>query len=98
MTNTYFHANECDKTEVLAAIDKAGYVILLDAISRHDLTVLREELEPHFKERPNSQAYFFGFNTKRIESLFTKSTVTQQMATHPLVLDVANHISGPELR
>lgn len=95
MRNTYFQANDYNKTELLETLDEAGYVILLNALDTEQLVKLRSELEPYFERQPNSKAHFFGFNTKRIAALFTKSSITQQMATHPLVIDVVSHVLAP---
>jgi ectoine hydroxylase-related dioxygenase (phytanoyl-CoA dioxygenase family) len=95
MTDTYFDAATCKVADVLQAIDDAGYVVLLNALPGDRLAALRGELEPHFEHRPASQAWFFGFNTTRIEALFRKSIITQEMAVHETVLAIADHVLGP---
>jgi len=95
MSQAYFDAQNCSTPDVLNAMDRLGYVILLNALSDNVLNRLRDELEPYFEGRPNCEAWFFGFNTRRIEALFSKSTVAQQVAVHHLVLSIANHILGP---
>ncbi len=89
-----FDANNCALEEVKAALDTLGYAILENALSPFELKKLHQELEPHFEARANSQALFFGFNTKRIEALFTKSKISQHMATHEAVLAAVNHVLG----
>lgn len=74
--------------------DEQGYVILHNALQPEESIQLHSELEPHFEKRAECQALFFGFKTKRIEGLFSKSTVTQNMALHPHVLEVANYVLG----
>ena len=81
--------------DILVRFDTEGYVILHNALQKHELFGLRDELEPHFARRADCQGLFFGFKTKRIEALFSKSLVARTMAMHPLVVGVANHTLGP---
>lgn len=80
---------------IKGSFDRHGYVILEGALNEFELQKLRKELEPHFEKRPNCQANFFGFNTKRIEALFAKSHVSQTMATHSTILNLVDHVLGP---
>src|SRR5690242_5358539 len=95
MALAYFDANTCSSDELITSMDQWGYVMIKNALDIRQLTLLQKELEPHFAERPESKAQFFGFKTKRIEALFSKSIVAQQMAVHPLVLQVSDHILSP---
>jgi len=92
MGNTYFQANDFNKTELFNTIDEMGYVILLGVLSKEKLEILHNELEPHFEKRADSNAIFFGSKTKRIETLFTKSLIAQEMATNDIVLSIAEHV------
>ena len=91
---TRFNALHCTLEAVTEALDKHGYVILEEVLSDLHLARLRKDLEPHFDGRENCQAKFFGFNTKRIEALFSKSVMAQKMATHPLVLGLVDSVLG----
>lgn len=94
MNNAYFDANTCNIDDVISTIDELGYVILENAINKNSIKQLHKELEPHFTKRAVSNAHFFGFNTKRIEALFSKSKAVQNMATNSHVLDIVDHILG----
>ena len=89
-----FDANTCSLKEIKETIDEQGYVILLNALDVNQISELKKELEPYFENRENSQALFFGYNTKRIEALFSKSREAQAMATHKQVLSVVDHVLG----
>jgi ectoine hydroxylase-related dioxygenase (phytanoyl-CoA dioxygenase family) len=90
-----FDARRCRPGDLTEALDTQGYAILTEALEPEALTALQNELEPHFAARAVSRALFFGMNTKRIEALFAKSRVSRDMATHPLVLQAADHLLGP---
>lgn len=94
MQLTCLDANNCTIGEITPIIDALGYVVLRNALSLSQVQKLQNELEPHFEQRTNSQALFFGFNTKRIEALFSKSRIAQQMAIHPLVTQAVNNVLG----
>jgi ectoine hydroxylase-related dioxygenase (phytanoyl-CoA dioxygenase family) len=87
-----FDAKKSQLDNLTSVLDEEGYVILRDAVDFMAVRQLHKELEPHFYRRANSKAHFFGFNTKRIEALFSKSVVCQHMATSDLVLPLVNHI------
>lgn len=89
-----FNATTCKPEEIIRSLDESGYVILTNVLSPSQLEQLYGELEPYFEQRPESQAHFFGFKTKRIEALLGKSSVVQQMAVHPLVKLAADHVLG----
>lgn len=90
-----FEANNCKASDITSAMDESGYAIVKNALTRDALQHLHSDLEPHFEHRETSKALFFGFNTKRIEALFSKSVIAQQMAVHPMVLAASDHILGP---
>jgi len=89
-----FDAHDLRIENVLDSIDQDGYAIITNALQDKALQRLRKDLEPHFSERANSQALFFGFNTKRIEALLTKSSVIQQMVLDSSIIQIANHVLG----
>jgi ectoine hydroxylase-related dioxygenase (phytanoyl-CoA dioxygenase family) len=89
-----FDANTTRLDILQNAVDELGYVILENALDEIRLKNLHQELEPYFEGRANSKAHFFGFNTKRIEALFTKSEIAQEMATHPAILSLVDHVLG----
>jgi len=90
-----FDANPTNINALIGAIDESGYLIIKNALSKKQLRQLHAELEPHFEKRAESQAIFFGYKTKRIEAMFSKSRIVQQLAVHPLVLGIMDHVLGP---
>jgi hypothetical protein len=89
-----FNARKSHIDHLIPILDEEGYVILQDAIDFTAVRQLHTELEPYFDRRASSKAHFFGFNTKRIEALFSKSITCQRMATDDLVLPLVSHILG----
>ncbi len=89
-----FDAKNSPIKHLASVLEEEGYVILQDAMDFMAVRQLHKELEPYFYHRANSKAHFFGFNTKRIEALFSKSITCQHMATNELVLRLVNHILG----
>lgn len=89
-----FNAKTASLKDITDTIDAVGYVILDKALSAYHVRELHKELEPYFAGRKVCQSLFFGYNTTRIEALFTKSRATQFMAVDPLILDIVNHILG----
>ncbi len=89
-----YDAKTVSAEEIIPVFDNLGYIILENALEDYRLKQLHKELEPHFEQRAVSQAHFFGFKTKRIEALFSKSKTTQRMAAHPLVLKLTDHVLG----
>lgn len=93
-TLTQYDFHTVNDAQIEQALDADGYVILTNVLSELELHALHNELEPHFNNRPNSKALFFGFNTKRIEGLLTKSSVVQGMVTNPKLLHAIDHVLG----
>ncbi len=91
---TYFEATHSNKEEILQSFDSMGYVIIKNAINNKEVLQLQSELEPYFDARPNSEALFFGYKTKRIEALFSKSTMVQRMALNTLINELVAYMLG----
>jgi ectoine hydroxylase-related dioxygenase (phytanoyl-CoA dioxygenase family) len=49
-------------------------------------------LQPHIDQAPFGHDEFLGAKTKRLGSLFTKSEAAQALATHPLILALAESV------
>ena len=92
--NAVYNSTHLTVKEVIESLDENGYIIIKNVISQKDLANLHKELEPFFVSRLNCQAQFFGFNTKRIEALFAKSKVVQDMATNPIILELVDSVLG----
>lgn len=81
--------------EILAVLEDDGCIILEDVIGPEDLVLLQAELEPYWSRTPNSEGYFYGFDTKRMGGLIRKSAVCQKLAIHPQILGIMDHVLGP---
>jgi len=79
----------------ISALKTDGYVIIPDLIKGGRLSALCEEIKGYFEKTPTSEGHFWGFKTKRMGRLFSKSAQTQHLATHPLILEIMNNILGP---
>ncbi|WP_417320719.1 phytanoyl-CoA dioxygenase family protein [Emcibacter sp.] len=72
-----------------------GYIIIEDLVPRLMIDQINEELRPSFHQTPNSEGLFWGFQTKRMGRVFTKSPTSQALATHPVILGIMEDILGP---
>ena len=90
-----FDYQKANIKELCDALDTEGYLILTNVLSPSTLGILKAELSPHFDERETSDALFFGFKTKRIEALFSKSVVCQELAVNSKVKKLAEHVLLP---
>lgn len=94
MSLARFDAKTSNLNDIKETLANQGYAIITNLLDKRDLSTLKQELEPYFESRPTSEALFFGFNTKRIEALFSKSGIVQDIATNEIVLAAVNHILG----
>lgn len=88
MTNIqHFEVND-NVNSIKDALEKDGCVVIRNILSREKLSLLKEELKPHLNETPNCSGDFYGYKTKRVSSLVTKSSTCRKMLVDPLVLEV----------
>lgn len=90
-----FEYSEIDLKKLSDTLDHEGYVILKNVISKNDLEKLHEDLTPYFEQRETSKALFFGYKTKRIEALFSKSKICQHLAVNGAIKHLAEHVLLP---
>ena len=83
-----------DFGEIAAILDRDGVICVRNVLSREDLAHLKSELGSHFDKSDFCIGSFFGNKTKRIHSLVAKSPTFREMAIHPLVLKIMNHVLG----
>lgn len=72
-------------------LETDGCIVIEDVLDARQVAVLTEELAPHFDEVPNCAGDFYGYVTKRLSGLITKSRSCQSMAIHPEILGVMDH-------
>ena len=76
-------------------IDRDGYCVVEGVLDRDTVGRIRAELTTLFATTPYGRDDFEGHRTRRIYSLFAKTRVLDDLATHPLVLDVLDRVLGP---
>ncbi|MBM3583369.1 MAG: phytanoyl-CoA dioxygenase family protein [Alphaproteobacteria bacterium] len=87
-----FDARSVSADDVGAAIDAHGYAIVTNLLEPAAVERLRGELAPHFGATRYGETGFLGGKTKRFNNLFMRAPTTRTMATHPLLLAVADRI------
>jgi ectoine hydroxylase-related dioxygenase (phytanoyl-CoA dioxygenase family) len=78
-----------------ATIDREGYCVVEGVVDRATVQAIRAELSAIFATTPYGRDDFEGHRTRRIYSLFAKTRVLDDLATHPLVLDMLDRVLGP---
>ena len=81
--------------QVTAELRLNGYSIVRDPFGDETIDRVTSELEPHLAAYPNCEGLFYGHNTKRFGSIFSKSPCSHALATHPLIVSVMNTILKP---
>jgi ectoine hydroxylase-related dioxygenase (phytanoyl-CoA dioxygenase family) len=81
--------------ELLAQLDEEGYVILPSLIPPSQVKAIKDALAPYLQGKLKGRNDFEGYDSERVYALLAKSPVFAELAAHPLVLDVAEHILGP---
>ena len=71
---------------------KDGYLVIRNIISPAIIKAINAELEFYFDRTPNCQGHFYGYKTRRISSIFAKSSFSQALAVHPTILGIMEHI------
>ena len=87
-------AKNFNLNDSITSLNEFGYIIIENILDSVKLQHLHRGLGPFFSSRPLCQANFFGFNTTRIEALFSKSVVVQEMATNKQILGLVDSILG----
>jgi ectoine hydroxylase-related dioxygenase (phytanoyl-CoA dioxygenase family) len=80
--------------DVTQRLTDDGYVIVSDMMTPGDVQVARADLSRVLKATPTGRNTFEGFATQRVYALFAKTRTFDQAATHPLLLEVLDHVLG----
>ncbi len=80
--------------ELLAQLDQDGYVILPSLIPPSQVKAIRDALAPYLQRKLMGRNDFEGYDSERVYALLAKSPVFAELAAHPLVLDVCQHVLG----
>ncbi|WP_051228937.1 phytanoyl-CoA dioxygenase family protein [Paludibacterium yongneupense] len=73
---------------ITAALEHDGCVVVTDLLTPTLLGTLREELAVHLSGTATCHGNFYGFATRRLSGLISKSQTCRQLAIHPLITAV----------
>ncbi|MBK9586560.1 MAG: phytanoyl-CoA dioxygenase family protein [Alphaproteobacteria bacterium] len=86
-TVQHLRADE-EASKITEVLNKDGCVVLDNVLSTSELDHLQQDLERQFNAIPDCQGDFYGYSTKRLGTLFTRSEIFQKMAILPNILGV----------
>jgi ectoine hydroxylase-related dioxygenase (phytanoyl-CoA dioxygenase family) len=78
-----------------ATLEHDGYCLFENAVDPDRLVEIRAEMNELFAATPFGRDDFEGRKTRRVYALFAKSRALDELAVHPLVLDVLDRVLGP---
>jgi ectoine hydroxylase-related dioxygenase (phytanoyl-CoA dioxygenase family) len=81
--------------EIVASMEVESYAIVHGVLDDERLAALRDELAPYLDVASSGNEALTGFRTKRFGALLAKIPSSRAIATHPLVLSVAERLLGP---
>ena len=84
-----------DPDAMLDALQRDAAIVIDRLVQPADLCALRAEIDPHLEATPYGEIDFHGNHTRRIGALIARSTSCGRLATHPLLLALANGFLGP---
>jgi ectoine hydroxylase-related dioxygenase (phytanoyl-CoA dioxygenase family) len=80
--------------EILAALDRDGYVTIPGAVEPSQVAAARADLEAILERTPSGRDDFEGRQTQRVYALFAKTRTLDAFAVHPQVLAVLDEVLG----
>jgi ectoine hydroxylase-related dioxygenase (phytanoyl-CoA dioxygenase family) len=84
----------CTGQDVAQRLSSDGYVIVSGLMSDREVEAARADLGRVLEQTPTGRNEFEGFATQRVYALFAKTRTFDQIATHPLLLDVLDRVLG----
>jgi len=84
----------CTGQDVVQRLTSDGYVIVSGLMSERDVEAARADLGRVLAATPKGRNHFEGFDTQRVYALFAKTRTFDQIAVHPLLLDVLDRVLG----
>ena len=85
---------DTSSSDILEIIDREGAVIIDAILSPDETATFADELAPFLKDAVQGQDSFSGFATTRIGALVARSEICRSLATHPLLLEIADGLLG----
>jgi ectoine hydroxylase-related dioxygenase (phytanoyl-CoA dioxygenase family) len=80
--------------DVAQRLTSDGYAIVSGLMSDDDVAAARADLGRILELTPSGRNAFEGFATQRVYALFAKTRTFDRAATHPLLLQVLDHVLG----
>jgi len=87
--------NDTPLPELLRQLDEDGYVIIPSLLPPTQVRAIKDALAPYLRGEKMGRNDFEGYESERVYALLAKSPVFADLAAHPLVLDVCEHVLGP---
>ncbi|MBL4630007.1 MAG: phytanoyl-CoA dioxygenase family protein, partial [Paraglaciecola sp.] len=81
-------------TDYLSVLERDGYVVIPDVLSKNALEKIRAAVEPLLNE--TGRNYFEGELTQRIYSVIAKTFACNTLVEHPLILALLDSLFKPE--
>jgi len=82
-------------TTELKALDDDGFVVLAGLLAPDEIEGIRRALAPHLATIPKGRNRFEGLRSQRVYALLAKSAVFADLATHPRILRLLDHLLEP---
>ncbi|MEX2293268.1 MAG: phytanoyl-CoA dioxygenase family protein [Acidimicrobiales bacterium] len=86
--------HDASADDVVGALERDGCVVVERFIDDVTVSALKAELAPFRETTPEGRNPFEGFATRRIYALFAKVRGFDELAVHPLLLDVLDRVLG----
>jgi len=84
-----------DAQAIINALKQDGAVVIKEILDKGNLQKLNSECQSILNNTDNCSGYFYGFETKRVASMVSKSNVCRSMATNETILKVMDHFLLP---
>jgi hypothetical protein len=84
-----------DPQVMLEALERDAAIVVEGLVGVEDLDALRAEIDPYLDATPNGEIDFHGQHTRRVGALIARSPACGRLATHPLLLALADGFLSP---
>jgi ectoine hydroxylase-related dioxygenase (phytanoyl-CoA dioxygenase family) len=80
--------------DVARRLTEDGYVVVSGLITPDEVRAAADDLDRVLRTVPTGRNAFEGHTTQRVYALFAKTRTFDQIAVHPLLLEVLDHVLG----
>ncbi len=81
--------------KIIKSLESNGGVVIENVLSPCELSQLTQDVDEILGNTKNCEGYFYGFSTKRVACMVSKSEICQGMAINDTVLKVMDHFLLP---